>query len=121
MPKKIAHVAFYAVTATVPALAMLAAHWFPWRGLLGRDLSRIECYAWGTAWIIGVASAVMRMSRHIDAPLAPDEAATIAELSAASAGIATIAAYLIDDWGAHRRNRAAARIAAEAKRNAENR
>lgn len=108
----------HTITAIVPALAMLAAHWFPWRAFLGRDLSRIECYAWGTAWIIGVASAVMRMSRHIGAPVTPEEAARIAELSAVSAGTATIAAYIIDDWGTQRRNSAAARIAAEAKRNA---
>lgn len=119
--RKFAHVALYGFTALVPALAMLAAHWFPWRVFLGRDLGRIECYAWGTAWIVGVATATMRLSQRIDAPLTPDEAARLTELSAISAGTATIAAYLIDDLGAHRRNRAAARIAAEAKRNAENR
>lgn len=117
MRPKIAHVALYGFSAIVPGLAMAAAHWFPWRAVLGRNLSRLECYAWGTAWIVGIAAACMRLSSRIDAPLSPDQSARITEIAAVSAGTATVAAYVIDDWTAHRRANVAARIAAEAKRN----
>lgn len=117
MRTKIAHVALYGVTAIVPGLAMAAAHWFPWRAVLGRDLNRLESYAWGCAWIVGIAAAAMRLSSRIDAPLSPDQSARAVEIAAVSAGAATVAAHLVDDWTAHRRANVAARIAAEAKRN----
>ena len=60
-----------AVAAVVPGLAMMMAHWFPWRALLGRDLGRLECYAWGTAWIVGTSTGAMRLSARTDAPLMP--------------------------------------------------
>lgn len=116
--KNLVPVALYGFTALIPGLAMLAAHWFPWRVVLGRDLGRIECYIWGTGWIIGIAGAAMRLSQRLDAPLTPDQSARMAEVAATSAGIATVGAYLIDFWGTHRRNGAAARIVAEAKKHA---
>lgn len=81
MRTKIAHVALYGVTAIVPGLAMAAAHWFPWRAVLGRDLNRLESYAWGCAWIVGIAAAAMRLSSRIDAPLSPDQSARAESLA----------------------------------------
>lgn len=112
----------YGLVALIPGLAMLAAHWFPWRVALGRDLSRVESYMWGTAWIIGVAGAAIRLSQRLDAPATPDQSARLIEVSAASAGAATMAAYAVDAWGQQRRSATQARLVAEAKiRHAEKR
>ena len=68
---------------------ILIGHWFPWRSLLGRELHRLEAYAYGVAVIL-IATAIPLI-------LAGDYFALAALLVAAScAGTATLAAYAID-------------------------
>lgn len=105
------HFLLFAVVSIVPGLAMMMAHWFPWRAVLGRDLGRLECYTWGTAWITGTAGAVMRLSDRVGAPLGPGDSARAMETAALSAGVATIAAYALDLWSDSRRTEAQRKIA----------
>ena len=105
------HLLLIAVVAVVPGLAMMMAHWVPWRALLGRDLGRLECYAWGTAWIVGTSTAAMRLSDRAGAPLTPGDSARMVEVAALSAGLATIGAYAFDLWGDSRRAEAQRKIA----------
>ena len=110
-PRHPARLFLFGMATIVPGLAMLAAHYFPWRALLGRDLGRIECYSWGTAWIMGISTAGMRISARLGQPLPPADCARLVELSAVSAGVCTVAAYAIDHWSGLRRRDFAAAIA----------
>lgn len=81
-----------ALCLVFPAATMAAAHWFPWRRILGRDLHRLEAYAIGTATIVGTATAAIL---HSDGD--SNDAAAMLVLAAGSAGAATAAAYAIDE------------------------
>lgn len=70
-------------------MGMLIGHWFPWRLAIGRDLSRLEAYAYGVAWIVAMPMLIMA---------AQGQAlyAALVGLSVVGAGSATLAAYAID-------------------------
>lgn len=79
------------IAFSVPFMAMLAGHWFPWRKLKGSDLTRIQAYSYGTAWIVGFPVIIYVIWQQWD---------TIAVLVAATAGagLATLLAYAADAW-----------------------
>lgn len=93
----------FLVAGLVPGLAMLSAHWFPWRTVLARDLHRAEAYTYGVGWIVGVAGGCMRLAERTDTQLSPPECARLLEVSALSAGICTVLAYAIDGWTQERK------------------
>lgn len=110
--KRLVLVFLHGLTALLPGLAMMLGHWFPWRPILGRDLTKLESYIWGTAWIVGVSAAAMRISQRLDQPLTPDQCARLLELASVSAGLSTMLAYLVDYYSARRRWDAARQMAA---------
>lgn len=76
----------------IPAMTLTAAHFFPWRRVIRRDLHRLEAYAIGTAAIVGTANVAIALS---DSEHADDHVGML-NLATGSAGAITIAAYLID-------------------------
>lgn len=82
----------FLICATVPALAMAAAHYFPWRASFGRELPRLAAYAIGTTGIVAAAAGAIASD---DGGTAQDHAALLLT-AAASAGAATCAAWLWD-------------------------
>lgn len=82
----------FLICATVPALAMTAAHYFPWRASIGRKLPRLAAYAIGTTGIVGTAAAAIASDQD---GTANDHAALLLT-AAASAGAATCLAWLWD-------------------------
>lgn len=76
----------------VPALSLFAAHFFPWRRVLARDLHPLEAYAIGTAAIVGTANVAIALS---DSERSDDHVMML-NLATGSAGVVTIAAHLID-------------------------
>jgi hypothetical protein len=80
------------ICAIVPAMTMAAAHWFPWRRLLHRELRNTEAYAIGTVAIVGTAVVSIAASDGDS-----DDHIRMLLLAALSAGIATLAAHHIDD------------------------
>lgn len=93
----------YTICAVVPALAMTAAHYIPWQAALGRRLHRVEAYSIGTAAIVGTAATLL-FAADDDPTIRPRHAAICLLMAAASAGIATIGAYLAD-WRIEERHR----------------
>ncbi len=79
------------IAATVPGLAMAAAHWFPWHRVIGRELSRPAAYAIGTTAIVGTGAGLLLALGY----LLPT---VIILTCAASAGLATLGAYAVDHW-----------------------
>jgi hypothetical protein len=79
----------------VPAMAMLAGHWFPWKKLFGRELTRIQAYAYGTGWIVGVPCIVLAIWQEW-------LAIVVIIASTSGAALATLAAYALDTWAEQR-------------------
>ena len=94
----------FALASTVPATAMIAAHYMPWRMALGRPLHRLEAYAIGTSAIVSGSVTPLLIADAADVEITPRQAAAIITTSAAAAGIATIAAWLLD-WTLDRYHR----------------
>lgn len=88
---------------------MVAAHWFPWRRLLGRDLHRLEAYTVGTAAIVGTALAAITQSDGDR-----NDHANMLLLAAAAAGAATVGTYTVDKIIELRANLVAQRAHGEA-------
>lgn len=88
----------FMIAAMAPGLAMAAGHWFPWRRLLNRDLSRPECYIYGCCWIIGVPSTLLILAYHWQIPASPLVSVGLYITALISAGAATLAAYAIDNF-----------------------
>lgn len=88
---------FYFIAITMPGLAMMAGHWFPWPRILGRDLARPEAYIYGTTWIVGLPTLLLVAAAfgNVHGHLLIFAGLYLAAL--ASAGIATLAAYIIDN------------------------
>ncbi len=80
------------ICATVPGLAMVASHYFPWRQSIGRDLPRLAAYAIGTTGIVATAAGTIATDRDGDGS---DHAALLLTATA-SAGAATILCWLWD-------------------------
>ncbi len=78
------------IACCVPAAIILAGHWFPWPSVLGRQLSRLEAYAFGVATIYVVPLALFGYVTDQTQMMA------IFLISATSAGVATLAAWGID-------------------------
>jgi hypothetical protein len=80
-----------ALLVVIPALAMAAAHWFPWRKTFGRDLPRTIAYGYGMVIILVTVTFVTWAMR-------PEWPVFIGYLwiAALAAGAATLAAYAID-------------------------
>ena len=76
----------------LPAVAMVAAHWFPWRRLLHRDLHNLERYAIGTTAIVGTAAVAIAVSDGDR-----NDHACMLLLAAGAAGAATALAYITDE------------------------
>lgn len=89
---------------------MAAAHWFPWRRLLGRDLHQLEAYAIGSGAIVGTAAATIVQDEGGDRY----DHATMLLFAAGSAGIITLAAYALDEITGLRADLAAQRAGNEA-------
>lgn len=98
-----------AICFLVPGVAMAAAHWFPWRRLLGRDLHQLEAYCIGTATIVGISSAAITQSEGDGY----DDALMLLS-AAASAGGVVVAAYALDEIIGLRADLAAQRAHGEA-------
>lgn len=75
----------------LPALGIGLGHWFPWRKVIGHDLSRLQAYAYGVLWIVAMPVVVMLAQGATGYAL-------LLLLSVASAGGATLLAYAIDTW-----------------------
>ena len=75
----------------LPFLAIWAGHWFPWRKLIGRDLSRPEAYIYGVTCIIGVPIVIL-IAYHLWFPVLLVSAGVV------GAGAGTLSAYAIDTW-----------------------
>lgn len=103
--------------ATVPGIAMIAAHYLPWRKAIGRQLHRLEAYAIGTAAIVGTAVGLLEIADREEVDIEPRSAAEIVILSAASAGVATLTAWTLDA-SIEQRHR---RLDEESRRHAKNR
>lgn len=80
------------ICVVVPAAALLAAHWFPWRKAIKRDLHRLEAYTIGTSMIVGTAAAAMSS----DGSPSGREHAKLLLTATMSAGFATVLAWWID-------------------------
>lgn len=74
----------------IPALAMFAGHWFPWRKAIGRDLTRLEAYAYGVGWIVGIPCIIFAIWQQWNA-------IAVVIVAAGGAGAATLSAYAIDN------------------------
>lgn len=81
------------ICATLPAVAMAAAHWFPWRRLFKRDLHRLEAYTIGTTAIVGTAAIAMAASDGDG-----HDHSRMLLLAAAAAGMTTLVAYTVDEF-----------------------
>lgn len=77
------------------AALILAGHWFPWRLLIGRELHRLEAYAYGVGVFLLVAGAGLASVGYWSA-LVIVGAVWLAE------GLATVGAYAIDHWAKQR-------------------
>lgn len=75
----------------IPAMGIYAGHWFPWRKVAGRDLTRIEAYIYGTAWVVGVPLIFMSIWQEW-------LAVGVIVAAVGGAGFATVSAYAIDGW-----------------------
>jgi hypothetical protein len=80
------------VCTVLPGVAMIAAHWFPWRRLLHRDLHNLERYAIGTSAIVGTAAISISVSDGDR-----NDHAAMLLLAAGAAGAATALAYITDE------------------------
>lgn len=77
---------------------ILIGHWFPWRAMLGRDLRRLEAYAYGVAVIALAAVIPLAMRGDFYAII-------VLSVAIVCAGTATLAAYAIDGLIAARHDR----------------
>lgn len=77
------------IVFVVAAAVIAAGHWFPWRLMLGRQLSRIEAYAFGTVAMLAPALAALLATGQT-------WAAVLVLAGAAGAGLTTLAAYGVD-------------------------
>jgi hypothetical protein len=75
----------------LPVSILAAAHWFPWRKVIRRDLHQLEAYTIGTTAIVGTASVAMAIS---DSEC--EDHVLMLWLAACSAGLVTIAAHTVD-------------------------
>lgn len=76
----------------VPAALMAAAHWFPYRKVLGRHLYELEAYTIGTAIIVGTATVAISLAKSDS-----KDHVFMLGLATASGGIATVIAHMIDE------------------------
>ena len=81
--------------AALAAALILAGHWFPWRLLLGRELHRLEAYAYG----VGVFALVAGLALAATGNWA---GLVIVAVVWAAEGLATVGAYAIDHWAKQR-------------------
>lgn len=81
--------------AVLAAALILAGHWFPWRLLLGRELHRLEAYAYGVGVFLLVAGLALAATGNYTG------LAIVAVVWAAE-GLATVGAYAIDHWAKQR-------------------
>lgn len=80
------------ICTALPAIAMIAAHWFPWRRVMHRDLHNLERYAIGTSVIVGTSSIAISVSDGDR-----NDHACMLLLAAGAAGAATALAYIVDE------------------------
>lgn len=76
----------------LPGIAMAAAHWFPWRRVMRRELHNLERYAIGTTAIVGTAAVAIAVSDGDR-----NDHACMLLLAAGAAGAATALAYITDE------------------------
>lgn len=82
------------ICVSFSALAIFAAHWFPWPLVFGRKLRRLEAYVTGTAAIFAPPTvAILYAYKQLDSI----DALWLFWLSGVGAGIATLAAWGIDN------------------------
>lgn len=74
-----------------PSALMLAAHWFPWRRVMGADLPRPLAYAYGMGVILAVCTFLFWYMQP-----SWEWATGYLWIVALSAGAATLAAYAVD-------------------------
>jgi len=77
--------------AVVAVFAILAGHWFPWKLVIGRELTRIEAYAYGTACIVTLPVVIMLTLSMV-------AAAMMLMASTLAAGAATVGARAFDRY-----------------------
>ena len=78
-----------AIVGAASATLILVGHWFPWRKALGRDLHRIEAYAYGVGCIIGPTLFAYQL-------VGTAQATATLLVATFGAGIATLASKAID-------------------------
>lgn len=84
---------FLKVVCTVlPAATMAAAHWFPWRRVMHRELHKLEAYSIGTAAIVGTAAVCISVSDGDR-----NDHTCMLLLAAGAAGATTALAYVTDE------------------------
>lgn len=94
---------YYVITATLNGFAMAIGHYFPWPKLLGRELSRPECYIYGTLWSAGLPTLFLVIADQRQIHVRPIVWAGLYVVALISAGVVTLAAYQFDALtGGHR-------------------
>ena len=85
----------FVLCTSVPALMILAGHYFNWRGALGRPLSRLEMQVWAAAFTtVTPAAAILYAQRYIE--LTPTVCAALFCAAAAASNGAACAACAVD-------------------------
>ena len=79
----------FALVGAASATFILVGHWFPWRKAFGRDLHRVEAYAYGVACIILPAIVAYQLAGTA-------QATAILLVATFSAGLATLISKAID-------------------------
>jgi argininosuccinate lyase len=79
------------ICIVLPMVTLAAAHWFPWKRYLHRDLNRFECYAIGTGAIVGTAALAIAASEGDR-----DDHVVMLGFAAVSAGVTTLLANASD-------------------------
>lgn len=87
-----------AAIAAISALALAFGHYFNWRGLLGRDLTKIESYVYGTAWLHAPMSVYLWLAGY-------SQAVIVQWAVIAVAGAMLMVCYWVDSWIRHRNGR----------------
>lgn len=81
----------FALSVLAPALLMALGRILPWRRYMGRNLSELECRAWGVGWIMVCATAAtVADAGTIDGAMRIARPFWFASLSA---GLATVAMW----------------------------
>lgn len=87
---------YCAIALLLPAVVLMALHWFPWVDAINRELHRLESYVLGVATINGTALALILLAANTSPESSARFAALLLALATASGGGGTLLAWGID-------------------------